>query len=196
MNIKIYLCPLPLSGMQSLKEIAGEINTCRRCALSKSRSRAVPGEGSAGARLMLVGEAPGREEDESGRPFVGRAGRLLTRMLGEAGVSRGEVFITSVVKCRPPNNRRPKKKEIRACLPYLRRQLAAVDPRVVLLLGGVAAEAVLGIRKVGEARGRPVGKGRTYLVTYHPAAVLRNVNLLPYLGEDIRLARELAYRET
>lgn len=182
--------------MQSLEEIAREINACKRCALSKSRRHAVAGEGSPEAELMLVGEAPGREEDKSGRPFVGRAGRLLTRVLNDACLSREEVFITSIIKCRPPGNRRPKKREIKACLPYLRRQLAAINPRVVLLLGGVAAEAVLGIRRVGETRGRPVRRDRTYLITYHPAAVLRNVNLLPYLSEDIRLAKELAYRET
>jgi DNA polymerase len=117
-------------------------------------------------------------------------------VLNDACLSREEVFITSIIKCRPPGNRRPKKREIKACLPYLRRQLAAINPRVVLLLGGVAAEAVLGIRRVGETRGRPVRRDRTYLITYHPAAVLRNVNLLPYLSEDIRLAKELAYRET
>jgi DNA polymerase len=185
------------SGMhESLEEIAREINACTNCGLGRSRNHAVPGEGSANAKLMLIGEAPGREEDEKGKPFVGRAGRLLTQVLSDAGLTREEVFITSVIKCRPPNNRRPKKKEIRACLPYLRRQIMAINPRVILLLGGVAAESLLGIKRVGEARGKPFKRDRIYLVTYHPAAVLRNINLLPYLGEDIRLAKTLAYNET
>ena len=106
------------------------------------------------------------------------------------------MFITSVIKCRPPNNRRPRKKEIKACLPHLRRQIEVINPRVILLLGGVAGEALLGIKKVGEARGKPIRRGRIYLVTYHPAAVLRNINLLHHLSEDIRRAKELAYSET
>ncbi len=181
---------------ESLETIAGEIDKCTRCVLGRSRNHAVPGEGNRNARLMLIGEAPGREEDEKGRPFVGRAGRLLTQVLNDAGLTREEVFITSVIKCRPPNNRRPRKKEIRACLPYLRKQITAINPRVILLLGGVAAESLLGIRKVGEARGKPIRKDRVYLITYHPAAVLRNINLLSSLSEDIRLAKKLAYSET
>jgi len=184
--------------MSCLDEVARRISACRRCSLAEGRRNPVPGEGSGGARLMLIGEAPGGEEDITGRPFVGRAGRLLTEVLEEAGLSRREVFITSVIKCRPPNNRRPRKGEIRSCLGHLKAQMNCINPRAVLLMGGVAAEAVLGIKRVGGARGRPVrtGEGRTYLVTYHPAAVLRNINLLPLLREDLLLARDLAYRET
>jgi DNA polymerase len=180
----------------NIEAIAREIRLCTRCRLSRSRRQAVPGEGSTRARIILIGEAPGREEDATGKPFVGRAGKLLTQVLNDASLTREEVFITSVIKCRPPENRRPKKREIRACLPYLRRQLAAINPRVVVLLGGVAGEAMLGIKKVGDVRGKPIERERIYMVTYHPAAVLRNINLLPYLSEDIRLAKELAYNET
>ncbi|WP_456474563.1 uracil-DNA glycosylase [Candidatus Pyrohabitans sp.] len=182
--------------MFDLEAIAEEIKLCRKCELSTGRTKAVPGEGSPRARIMLVGEAPGREEDATGKPFVGRAGRLLTQVLNQASLTREEVFITSVIKCRPPNNRRPRKKEIKACLPHLRRQIEVINPHVILLLGGVAGEALLGIKKVGETRGKPIRRGRIYLVTYHPAAILRNINLLHHLSEDIRRAKELAYSET
>ncbi len=182
--------------MHTLQEIAERIATCRRCPLGMRRRNPVPGEGSADAALMLVGEAPGREEDSTGRPFVGRAGKLLDGVLRESGLRRDEVFITSVIKCRPPGNRRPKKAELTSCLPYLTAQIEVLQPRVVLLLGGVAAGALLNVGRVGSARGIPVRAERIYLVTYHPAAVLRNINLMPQLKEDVELAKKLAYSET
>ncbi len=136
---------------------------------------------------MLIGEAPGREEDLTGRPFVGRAGRLLDEVLSELGMSREDVFITSVVKCRPPSNRNPKKSEIGACLEYTLRQMEALKPKVVVLLGNVALEALTGRKGIGKLRGRFIEeRGFKFLPTYHPAAVVRNKNLLPMLKEDLQ----------
>jgi len=138
---------------------------------------------------MLVGEAPGAQEDQTGRPFVGRAGRLLTMALAEAGIDRSEVFITSVIKCRPPKNRKPKKGEVEACLPYLGAQMELVKPRVVALMGNVATKAVLGIDKVNARHGQ-LHRGR-FILTFHPAAVLRNRNLMEVFVGDLRRLKEL-----
>lgn len=136
---------------------------------------------------MLVGEAPGREEDLTGRPFVGRAGKLLDQVLAEAGLSREDVFITSVIKCRPPGNRQPRKSEIASCLEYTLRQIQTLKPDIVVLLGNVALEALTGRRGIAKFRGRFIEEGGLrFLPTYHPAAVVRNKNLLPLLREDIK----------
>jgi DNA polymerase len=132
---------------------------------------------------MLVGEAPGREEDLSGKPFVGRGGRLLDQALQHAGLDRSEVFITSVIKCRPPNNRKPLKMEVASCLPYLQAQIDIVQPRVVCLLGNTAAAALLGRQGIKALRGR-IWQER-FVVTYHPAAVLRNRNLMAEFVSDL-----------
>jgi DNA polymerase len=136
---------------------------------------------------MLVGEAPGREEDLKGLPFVGRAGRLLDEALDEAGLKREDVFITSVIKCRPPQNRKPKKKEIELCLPYLEDQMDAIRPRIICLMGNTAIQAVLGVVGVTVLRGRILSD--RFLVTYHPAAVLRNRNLMADFVSDLREAK-------
>jgi len=131
-----------------------KIRHCQLCILSSNRIKAVPGEGPCPAEIMLVGEAPGREEDLEGRPFVGRAGRLLDKALEEAGLQRSEVFITSVIKCRPPDNRRPKSHEIESCRPYLEAQMMMLNPRIVCLMGNVAIQAVLGKQGVTSLRAR------------------------------------------
>jgi uracil-DNA glycosylase family 4 len=172
-----------------MNSLAEKIVSCTLCDLSLSRTHAVPGEGPAGAKIFLVGEAPGRDEDATGRPFVGRAGKLLDRALYEAGIRRSEVFITSVVKCRPPDNRRPNRSEMQTCLPYLRRQIQLVDPRIICLMGNVASAALLGKQGVTALRGR-VFEDR-YLITYHPAAVLRNPNRWEEFVSDLRTAKEL-----
>ena len=139
--------------------------------------------------LVLLQEkiAPGREEDLKGLPFVGRAGRLMDEALDEAGLKREEVFITSVIKCRPPQNRKPNKKEIELCLPYLEDQMDAIRPRIICLMGNTAIQAVLGVVGVTVLRGRILSD--RFLVTYHPAAVLRNRNLMADFVSDLREAK-------
>jgi DNA polymerase len=142
---------------------------------------------------MCVGEGPGETEDRTGRPFVGRAGELLTEILAAIGLPRETVFIANVVKCRPPQNRKPLPEEMAACLPYLRRQIELIRPAVVLALGATAAEGLLGVRKsLGELRGAVHRlDGIPLIVTYHPAALLRNPNWKKPTWDDVRIARQL-----
>jgi DNA polymerase len=153
----------------------------------------VPGEGPTHARLVVVGEGPGATEDETGRPFVGRAGELLTEILAAIDLPREQVYICNVVKCRPPSNRKPNPSEIEACAPYLHRQLEFLRPAVILAMGGTAAETLLNTRqplgamrnKVHDFRGIPL------VVTYHPAALLRNPHWKKPTWDDVRIARQL-----
>jgi DNA polymerase len=133
---------------------------------------------------MLIGEAPGIEEDRTGRPFVGRAGKLLTLALEQAGLTREEVFITSIIKCRPPANRKPKATEIRACLPYLQLQMKLINPQIICLMGNVAVYAVLARQGVTDLHGQ-IFRNR-YLITLHPAAVLRNRNRMEAFISDLK----------
>lgn len=176
-----------------LGSIAADVAVCQRCPLGRVRTMAVPGEGPQSARVMVVGEAPGRQEDLVGRPFVGRAGRLLDSTLGSVGAARGRVYITNVVKCRPPGNRLPRGNEIDACVgAHLSRELDAIRPKVTVLLGRTAAKALLGADSLREVRGRPVRRnGTVYVCTYHPAAVLRNPGRKRTFVRDLRLASEL-----
>ncbi len=171
-----------------LNHIAQEIRVCTRCPLHENRKKAVPGEGSEKARVMLVGEAPGREEDIQGRPFVGRSGGILDEILETAGVKRGDLFITSVVKCRPPENRVPRKVEYKTCIDaHLRRQIAAITPAVICLLGGVAVEALLGMNRVSKIRGKVFERGKDlFFPTYHPAAAGRSRSWYRALSEDMK----------
>jgi len=164
-----------------------KICVCQLCDLARSRKLAVPGEGPCPSKIMLIGEAPGKYEDESGRPFVGRAGKLLDEALIKAGLERKEVFITSVVKCRPPKNRKPKRCEIDACRPYLKAQMEMLNPKVVCLMGNVAAQTVLGSQGIASLRGK-IFLDR-FLVTFHPAAVLRNRNLTDAFVSDLEIAK-------
>ncbi len=185
----------------SLDEIAAEIMKCTRCPLHATRTNAVPGEGSPDAKVVFVGEAPGRNEDLQGRPFVGAAGKLLTDLLASIGLSREEVFITNVVKCRPPNNRDPRPEEIEACLPFLKKQLEVIDPDVIVALGrhstltllklaGRAESSIMRIRgKVFEVE--LFGRKRKLMPTLHPAAALYNPRLRPLLERDFNKLREL-----
>lgn len=177
----------------SLEAVAEAVAACRRCALCEGRTLTVPGEGSATARLLCVGEGPGETEDRTGRPFVGRAGDLLTGILGAIGLPRESVFIANVVKCRPPQNRKPLPDEIAACLPYLRTQIRLIRPKVLLALGATAAEGLLGVRRsLGELRGKVHRyDGVPLIVTYHPAALLRNPNWKKPTWDDVRIARQL-----
>lgn len=179
-----------------LEAIARVVHHCAKCPLCEDRRQTVPGEGSPTARLMLVGEGPGATEDETGRPFVGRAGELLTTILAAIDLPREQVFIANVVKCRPPGNRKPLPEEVAACLPYLERQVALIQPAVLLALGATAAEALLGVRKsLGQLRERVHSyHGIPLVVTYHPAALLRNPHWKKPTWDDVRIARQLLER--
>jgi DNA polymerase len=183
----------PIQQATSLTAIAELIAGCTKCRLCESRTRTVPGEGPADARLVVVGEGPGRTEDATGRPFVGQAGELLTKILAAIDLPRERVFICNVVKCRPPENRVPQYDEVAACVPYLFRQIELLAPRVILAMGGTAAQTLLNTKhalgalrnKVHRFRGTPV------IVTYHPAALLRNPNWKRPTWDDVRIARRL-----
>jgi uracil-DNA glycosylase family 4 len=190
--------PLGVPSWTSLDEIAGMVRECRKCPLCETRTHAVPGEGNPVARLMCVGEGPGESEDLSGRPFVGRAGDLLNKMLEAIAVPRADAYIANVVKCRPPKNRVPLPDEREACLPYLHRQIALVQPKVLLALGGTAAEAMLGIKKsLGGLRLQVHSwNGIPLIVTYHPAALLRNPDWKRPTWDDLRIVRQLLDRDS
>lgn len=185
-----------LAELDTLEKLAQLIRTTYCCDLCPSRTNAVPGEGNPNARLVLVGEGPGATEDATGRPFVGAAGKLLEEILGAVDLGREDVFICNVVKCRPPQNRKPLPDEIAACIPYLHRQLAIIRPRVIVTLGGTAAEALLGVkRSLGDLRGKVHRyDGIPLVATYHPAALLRNPNWKKPTWDDVRIARQLLER--
>jgi uracil-DNA glycosylase len=182
----------------SYAEAAALASTCTRCALASGRTQVVFSDGPLGAPLMVVGEAPGAEEDRQGVPFVGRAGKLLNLLLASCGQPRESVYICNVLKCRPPGNRDPSPQEVEACSPFLRAQVGAVQPRVVLACGSFAARTLLGVEEpVGRLRGRVhalslPGQGDVPLVvTYHPAALLRNSAWVRAAWEDLQRARSL-----
>ena len=181
-----------------LEEIADIVRACKLCPLCETRTNAVPGEGNPNARLMLVGEGPGESEDLSGRPFIGRAGDLLTKMLEAIQVPRTEAYIANVVKCRPPKNRVPLPDERTACMPYLRRQIELVKPKVLLALGSTASAALLDVKSsLGALRGREHDwNGIPLIVTYHPAALLRNPDWKRPAWDDLRTVRKILDRDT
>lgn len=183
----------------SLEQIAAEVAACRRCRLWESRTHPVPGEGPSRVRVMIVGEGPGEQEDQQGRPFVGRAGKLLTSLLEAVGLPRETVFIGNVVKCRPPRNRPPRQDERRACLPYLQRQIALLQPDVIVALGATAATALLGRPvSITQDHGRWLegsalpGISVAVFPTFHPAAALRSPAWRQGLEADLAaLVRDL-----
>ncbi len=176
------------SPAEELARLAAGIRRCRKCPLCESRTHAVPGAGDADASILLVGEAPGVLEDRTGRPFVGRSGRLLDKLLAEAHLERSRLFITSAVKCRPPNNRTPRVDELRICREtWLVGQMACIDPALVILLGRTAIRSVLGeaptlARVHGRIRRRG---GRRFVLTYHPSAALRSREVAERLRADL-----------
>jgi DNA polymerase len=185
---------LGISSKENLmRMLESEILECKKCPLHLRRTNAVPGTGNYNAKLMIIGEGPGRDEDIQGKPFVGKAGKLLTQLLSEIGISRDEVYITNVVKCRPPDNRVPEESEIEACRDYLRRQIEIINPKIILLLGSTALKAVIGEKSITKVRGEEIEiDGIIYLPTFHPAAVLRDEsNKLPQIREDFRKLKEL-----
>jgi len=185
-----------LAALGSLEAVAERIRTTFCCDLCPHRTNGVPGEGNPKARLVLVGEGPGATEDATGRPFVGQAGQLLDSILEAIEVPRNSVYITNIVKCRPPQNRKPLPDEIAACMPYLHRQLELIRPKVIVAMGGTAGETLLGVKKsLGELRGKVhTYNGIPLIVTYHPAALLRNPNWKKPTWDDVRIARQLLDR--
>jgi DNA polymerase len=183
----------PIQQASTLAGVADLVADCTRCRLCEARTHTVPGEGPEGARLVCVGEGPGRTEDETGRPFVGQAGELLTKILAAIGLAREQVYICNVVKCRPPQNRTPQYDEIAACVPYLFRQLEILRPKVILAMGNTAAQTLLNTKQsLGALRTRVHRfRGTPVIVTYHPAALLRNPNWKKPTWDDVRLAHRL-----
>jgi uracil-DNA glycosylase len=172
--------------IDSLEKIASEVVGCPLCKLSRTRKNAVPGEGQVSAKLMFIGEAPGKNEDLKGKPFVGAAGRILDEAMKKAGLERSNVFITNVVKCRPPGNRVPEQDERIACRPYLQRQILLLSPKIICILGSIAYASILGGKSITASRGKIiVHKGQRYFLTVHPAAAIYNKSLRHVFENDI-----------
>jgi DNA polymerase len=185
-----------LANLNTLDEIAAHATACKRCALWSTATNCVPGEGSPNAQLVCVGEAPGEQEDLSGRPFVGKAGQLLTKILAAIDLKREDVFICNVLKHRPPGNRNPLPEEVTACSPYLVRQIEVIRPRVILAFGTFAAQTLLETKlSIGKLR-ETVHQyyGVPLIVTYHPAALLRNPAWKRPTWDDVQHARRLLDR--
>jgi DNA polymerase len=176
---------------QRLEELAAQIKVCVKCPLHESRTNAVPGDGRSNAKLMIIGEAPGKDEDLSGHPFVGASGKFLNSVLEGTGIERADFFVTNTVKCRPPKNRTPKTLEVNTCTSnYLFEQIELINPRLIMLLGGVAAKKLLGVKSVNEARGRVIEhEGRRYIVGYHPAVRFYREDLAEKVREDFALLK-------
>ncbi len=176
-----------------LQLIHSEILECTKCELHKSRTKAVPGEGPHDARIMFVGEGPGQNEDEQGRPFVGAAGKFLTELLESIGLKRSDVFITNIVKCRPPNNRAPRKSDTEACNPYLQSQIKLINPRIVCPLGTPAITTLMGDEySASRFHGKPLTKREvTILPMYHPAAALYDASLKETIFHDFQILKQL-----
>ncbi|MBI3803190.1 MAG: uracil-DNA glycosylase [Nitrospirae bacterium] len=177
---------------KTLEEIRGEIGDCQRCKLCSTRKNIVFGTGDPNASLMFVGEAPGQDEDLQGKPFVGRAGQLLTKMIEAMGLSRETVYIANIIKCRPPENRNPQPDEIAACRPFLEMQIAAIRPKVVCALGTFSAQTLLGTQqKISALRGKFHDyRGVKVLPTFHPAYLLRNPSEKKSVWEDLKKIME------
>jgi uracil-DNA glycosylase len=181
-----------LQEAERLEALATQIRSCVQCPLHAIRTKAVPGEGSPSARVMLIGEAPGREEDQRGQPFVGAAGRFLDEVLAGSGVDRRALFITNTVKCRPENNRPPRKREVDTCTSlYLFEQIELINPALIMLLGSVATKKLLGVNSVNEVRGRVIEhNSRKYLAGYHPAASFYREDMAENIRQDFALLRQ------
>jgi len=180
------------AGPHPLGVLEREVLKCVKCQLHETRTNVVFGEGDPEARLMFVGEAPGRDEDRQGRPFVGRAGQLLTRIIESIDLTREEIYIANVLKCRPPKNRNPLPDEISCCLPYLVKQIEIIQPRIICALGAFAAQTLVGSNEgIGKLRGKFYDyRGAKLMPTFHPAACLRNPSTKKYVWQDMKQIRE------
>ncbi|GAC1492182.1 MAG: uracil-DNA glycosylase [Gemmatimonadaceae bacterium] len=187
------LLPSVIEKLDSLEAIAKAVKRCTRCSLYETATNPVPGEGNTKSGLVCVGEAPGSKEDATGRPFVGQAGQLLTKILAAIDLTREQVFICNVLKHRPPGNRNPRPEEVEACSPYLIRQLELIKPKVIVAFGTFAAQTLLNTKApIGQLRGLVHQyHGIPLVVTYHPAALLRNPAWKRPTWEDVKLARRI-----
>ena len=181
---------------QELEKIKQNVIKCTKCDLCKTRTNAVPGKGNFQSDVIFVGEAPGRNEDRNGEPFIGVAGKKLSIALDEAGISRDDVYITNIVKCRPPNNRVPKTSERETCQEYLKQEIFIIKPEIICILGNTAFNSILGGSEITKFRGKVVRKDNLlYFLTIHPAATIYNQKLIDVLKSDIvklfELIREL-----
>ena len=181
---------------QELETIKQNVIKCTKCDLCKTRTNAVPGKGNFQSDVIFVGEAPGRNEDRNGEPFIGVAGKKLSIALDEAGISRDDVYITNIVKCRPPNNRVPKTSERETCQEYLKQEISIIKPEIICILGNTAFNSILGGSEITKFRGKVVRKDNLlYFLTIHPAATIYNQKLIDVLKSDIvklfELIREL-----
>jgi len=180
-----------MNGNDTLDKTNSEILNCKFCSLSNTRKNAVPGEGHFLKKLMIIGEAPGYHEDQSGRPFIGTAGKILRNTLSKNKISIEDIFITNIVKCRPPNNRPPRLIEKKTCLQYLDRQIFLLQPRIICLLGNVAASYILNLNSITNLRGKIIEKkDLKFFVTYHPAAIIYNRKLQTIFESDIKKLAE------
>ena len=183
---------------ETLEDIHADLGDCRRCKLAQERNHIVFGDGNAKAKLVFIGEGPGAEEDRKGQPFVGAAGQLLTRIIEAIKLSRSQVYICNIIKCRPPGNRNPESDEIKTCFPFLERQIAALQPDFIIALGTFAAQTLLGTTTpISRLRGRfHVYKGIKVVPTYHPAYLLRNPDKKRDVWEDMKmLMKEYRYED-
>ncbi len=176
----------------SLEKISSEVRNCILCGLSKTRRNAVPGEGTKQSKIMFIGEAPGSNEDELGRPFVGSAGNILRSCIVKMGLNPNDVYITNLVKCRPPRNRVPTFEEQEICNPYLQREISLIRPQIICILGAVAYSMILNGKSILKNRGKIIHKdNNTFFITIHPAATLYNSKLKDLFEQDMKLLSEL-----
>ena len=182
-------------ALEFLREV--KVDKCTKCALSKTRKNIVFGEGDPESRLMFIGEAPGAEEDNTGKPFVGRAGQLLTKIIESINLKREEVYIANIIKCRPPENRNPIEDEIASCAPFLKEQIAIIRPQIICTLGKFSTEFIIGNDKgsISSVRGKTYNyDGITVIPTYHPSYLLRNPSAKKETWEDMKKIRELYFK--
>lgn len=178
--------------MENLNTLASEVRQCALCELSRARTNAVPGEGPANAEVMFIGEGPGFNEDKQGRPFVGAAGQFLNELLEIAGFKREDVYITNVVKCRPPGNRDPLPEEMQACARYLERQIELINPRVIVTLGRFSMARWFPNEKISAVHGKAKrAGGRVVVAMFHPAAALHQQSLRATVEEDFRKLKQI-----
>jgi DNA polymerase len=183
-----------MNKKEELEKLNKEIRNCKKCLLWRMRKNTVPGEGPVDAKIMIVGQSPGVQEDKTGRPFVGPAGKFLNKLLEIAGIKKEKIFITSPLKClpQPPINRKPKKEEIEACLPWLKKQIEIINPQKFILLGEVAFKVFFPKKELSSFRGRWVKKdNKEYFITYHPAAGMRFPKIKKILEKDFKKIGEL-----
>ncbi|MDO9546233.1 MAG: uracil-DNA glycosylase [Pelolinea sp.] len=185
-----------VNAENTLAEIANTIRQCQNCELSRTRKNAVPGAGPTDAEIMLIGEGPGFNEDNQGLPFVGASGKFLTQLLDDGGVPRESVFITNVVKCRPPDNRDPQPNELQACSAFLERQIAAIDPLIIVTLGRFSMARYFENARISAIHGQAVWRdGRLIVPMYHPAAALHQPKLRSVIMEDFSRLKEMIKKE-